>query len=206
MEEMVSSIWKNKDFLWLFTGRTISQLGTSITTFAIPWLLLQLTGSAIQTGIAFAVGFVPYLLLSLPAGVWADQHNRKTMMIIADSGRLILLLSIPLTHLLVGEIPVFLLYAVQAGVSMFSALFDAAYGACLPNIVDRSQLQEGNAALQTGFSMSRIGGPVIAGILISLLGAANTLLFDVASYADLYPHDLFYPRFLFRSIKTKKSD
>ncbi|MBA4544604.1 MFS transporter [Thermoactinomyces daqus] len=183
MEEMVSSIWKNKDFLWLFTGRTISQLGTSITTFAIPWLLLQLTGSAIQTGIAFAVGFVPYLLLSLPAGVWADQHNRKTMMIIADSGRLILLLSIPLTHLLVGEIPVFLLYAVQAGVSMFSALFDAAYGACLPNIVDRSQLQEGNAALQTGFSMSRIGGPVIAGILISLLGAANTLLFDVASYA-----------------------
>ena len=139
-------------------------------------------GSATQTGIAFAVGFVPYLFLSLPAGVWSDRFNRKNLMILADSGRLILLLSIPLVHVLSGETPV-LLYCVQGGISLFSAVFDSAYGSCLPNIVGRSQLQEANAALQTGFSMSRIGGPLIAGILVSLLGTADTLFADVASYA-----------------------
>lgn len=180
--EKATSVWKSKDFLWLFTGRTISQLGTSITTFTISWLLLELTGSAIQTGIAFVVGFVPYLLLSLPAGVWADKYSRKKIMIIADSGRLILLMTIPLIGLFNGEIPVLLLYIVQAGVSLFSALFDAAYGACLPNIVERTQLQEGNAILQTGSSMSQIGGPILAGIIVSMFGTANTLLIDVASY------------------------
>lgn len=180
---MTVSNWRNRDFLWLFTGRTLSQLGTAVTTFTIPWLLLQLTGSATQTGIAFAVGFIPYLLLSLPAGVWADQYNRKTLMILADGARMLLLLAIPLAHLLTGEIPIALLYAVQAGISLFAALFDAAYGACLPNLVDRSQLQQANAALQTGSSLSRIGGPVAAGMLISQAGTANTLMIDVCSYA-----------------------
>lgn len=180
---MTDSIWRNRDFLWLFTGRTLSQLGTAVTTFTIPWLLLQLTGSATQTGIAFAVGFIPYLLVSLPAGVFADRYNRKNLMILADSGRMLLLFSIPLAHLLTGEIPIALLYAVQAGVSLFAALFDAAYGACLPNLVERTQLQQGNAALQTGSSLSRIGGPVVAGMLISLVGTANTLMIDACSYA-----------------------
>ncbi|MDF9530190.1 MULTISPECIES: MFS transporter [Bacillus cereus group] len=180
---MEASIWKNKDFVWLFIGRTCSQLGTSVTTFAIPWLLLELTGSATQTGIAFAIGFVPYLLLSLPAGVWADQYNRKLLMIISDTGRLLLLLSVALTYFIIGDIPIFLLFSIQAGISLFSAVFDAAYGACLPNILDRSMLQEGNSILQTGFSMSRIGGPVVAGFLISIVGAANTILIDVLSYA-----------------------
>jgi len=179
---LASSVWKNRNFMWLFTGRTISQLGTSITTFSIPWLLLEITNSATQTGIAFAIGFIPYLLFSLPAGVWADQYNRKSLMIIADSCRMLLLLSIPLIHLYSGEIPILLLYFVQAGVSIFSAIFDASYGACLPNIINRSQLQEGNSALQMGFSISRIGGPVIAGLLISIFDAANTITLDVISY------------------------
>ncbi|MDG0913422.1 MFS transporter, partial [Bacillus paranthracis] len=136
--------------------------------------LLELTGSATQTGIAFAIGFVPYLLLSLPAGVWADQYNRKLLMIISDTGRLLLLLSVALTYFIIGDIPIFLLFSIQAGISLFSAVFDAAYGACLPNILDRSMLQEGNSILQTGFSMSRIGGPVVAGFLIAIVGAANT--------------------------------
>ncbi|KEO81101.1 MFS transporter [Tumebacillus flagellatus] len=180
---MPASIWKNRDFLWLFSGRTVSQFGTAVTTFTIPWLLLLTTGSGTLTGIAFAVGFVPYLFVSLPAGVWADRFNRKTLMMLADCGRMVLLLTIPAASLSVGHVPIVLLYLVQAGVSLFSAVFDASYGACLPNILERSQLQQGNAALQTCFSMSRILGPVVAGVLISMLGAANTLVLDAISYA-----------------------
>jgi MFS family permease len=179
---MPESLWKNRDFALLITGRTVSQFGTAMTTFVIPWLFLQLTGSGTQTGIAFAFGFIPYIILSFPAGVWADRFNRKTLMIIADSGRLALLLSIPLAHLITGATPLYLLYVIQAGVSGLSAIFDAAYGACLPNIVAPNQLREANNTLQTSMSLSKIVGPILGGVAISWIGAANTILIDVASY------------------------
>lgn len=179
---MPESLWRNRDFVLLITGRTISQFGTAMTTFVIPWLFLQITGSGTQTGIAFAVGFVPYLVVSLPAGVWADKFNRKTLMIIADFGRLGLLLSIPLTHLVTGLTPLYILYVVQAGVSMFSAVFDASYGACLPNIVGTEQLREANTILQTNMSLSKIIGPILGGMAISWIGSANTIFVDVGSY------------------------
>ncbi|TCP59203.1 putative MFS family arabinose efflux permease [Tumebacillus sp. BK434] len=178
-----ASVWGNRDFFWLFVGRTIAQAGTAVTSIAIPWLILELTGSATQTGLAFAVGFIPYLLLSLPAGVWADTWNRKTLMVAADSGRLLLLLLIPLVLWLFGDIPILLLFAVQAGISLLSALFDAAYSACLPNVVQAEHLQQANAALQMGASFSRIGGRVGGGLLIVVFDAANTLLVDVSTYA-----------------------
>jgi len=179
---MPASLWKNRDFALLIAGRTISQFGTAMTTFVIPWLFLQMTGSATQTGIAFAVGFIPYIFISLPAGVWADRLNRKTLMILADCGRLLLLLSIPLTHLVTGVTPLYLLYVAQAGVSGLSAIFDSAYGACLPNIVESEQLREANNTLQTSMSLSKIMGPILGGVAVSWIGTANTILVDVFSY------------------------
>jgi MFS family permease len=69
---MAQPLRKNRDFIVLVAGRTISQFGTAMTTFVIPWLFLQITGSGTKTGIAFAIGFIPYIIVSLPAGVWAD--------------------------------------------------------------------------------------------------------------------------------------
>lgn len=181
-ESIIMSVWKNRDFVLLVTGRTISQFGTAMTTFVIPWLFLQITGSATQTGLAFAVGFVPYIFISLPAGVWADRFNRKNLMIIADLGRLLLLFSIPMTHLITESLPLYLLYAVQACVSGFSAIFDSAYGACLPNIVTSKQLREANNILQTSTSLSRIIGPILGGVAISWFGTENSILIDVCSY------------------------
>lgn len=175
------SVWRNRDFVWLISGQTISEFGSTITAFAIPWLMLQLTGSALQMGLAFAVGFTPYLLLSLPAGVWADKFDRKRMMMIADGGRMVLIISIPLAHW-VGGVSVVQLYIIQAGLSAFAALFDTAYVACLPNVVSKEQLPSANAALQTGMSGSQILGPALAGTFIALFGAENTVIADGASF------------------------
>ncbi|WP_029421569.1 MFS transporter [Alicyclobacillus macrosporangiidus] len=176
------SMWTNRDFVWFISGRTISQFGTAMTTFAIPWLLLERTGSAAQTGLAFAVGFVPYIVLSLPAGVWADRRDRRRLMQGADAGRLVLLASIPLSQAFLGHPPLLLLYAAQAGVSALSAIFDAAYGACLPNLVPPNHLPAANNALQLGSSLSRTVGPVLAGATAGVMGAANTIGIDVATY------------------------
>lgn len=176
------SLWRNRGFLWLIGGQTLSEFGSAISGFAIPWLLLQLTGSALQMGLAYAAGFIPYLVLSLPAGVWADRYNRKHLMMLADVGRMILILSIPLAHLL-GLLTVAQLYIVLALMSTCSAVFDASYVSCLPNVVQREQLPQANSALQAGVSASQILGPALAGTAVAFVGAANTIFADAASFA-----------------------
>jgi len=176
------SLWRNRDFVWLIGGQTVSEFGSAISGFAVPWLLLQLTGSALQMGLVFGVGFIPYLLLSLPAGAWADRYNRKRLMFWADVSRFILIGSIPLAgafHVLfIGQ-----LYVVQALTSAASALFDAAYVSCLPNVVDKNQLQQANSVLQSGASASQLIGPGLAGALVAVLGASTTIAFDACSFA-----------------------
>jgi MFS family permease len=176
------SVWRNRDFIWLIGGQTVSEFGSAVSAFAIPWLLLQMTGSALQMGLAFAIGFVPYLLLSLPAGVWADRHNRKRLMMAADTLRMLLVLSIPVAHAFGALVPAHL-YLVMALMSACNAVFDASYTSCLPNVVGKDQLQVANSALQAGMSTSQILGPALAGTAVGFIGAANTLVVDALSYA-----------------------
>lgn len=175
------TVWRNPDFVWLISGQTVSEFGSAITNFALPWLLLKLTGSAMQMGFAFAVIMVPYLLISLPAGVYVDRWNRKILMMIADAGRLLLILSIPLASTL-GHLGLVQIYAVLAGMGALNAVFDSAYVACLPNVVGREQLREANAGLQSGISASQILGPALAGVMVGWFGTANTLYIDSASF------------------------
>ena len=77
----------NSDFWKYWTGQTISNLGSSITLFALPLLVYKISGSALDLGIASAATFLPYLLFGLILGAWADRVNRKRMMICTDIGR-----------------------------------------------------------------------------------------------------------------------
>lgn len=176
-----NTVWKNRDFRWLITGQTVSEFGSAVSNFALPWLMLQMTGSALQMGLGFAVGFVPYLILSLPAGVWADRRDRRRLMMLADAIRMLLIATIPAAYLL-GMLTVAQLYLVMAGMSACNAVFDAAYVSCLPNVVEKDQLPAANSALQAGVSASQILGPTLAMGLIGFAGAANTLVIDALSY------------------------
>jgi MFS family permease len=178
---MKGTVWKNRDFVLLISGQTVSEFGSAITSFALPWLLLKLTGSAMQMGFAFAVMMMPYLMVSLPAGVYADRWNRKTLMMIADAGRLVLILSIPVASAF-GVLGLAQIYGVLAAMGALNAVFDSAYVACLPNVVGRDELREANAGLQSGVSASQILGPALAGVMVGWFGTANTLYIDSASF------------------------
>src|SRR5437867_6907416 len=82
---------------WKFrVGQTISDLGSSVTMFALPLLVFKLTGSALNLGISTATTFLPYLLFGLIIGAWVDRVNRKQLMIATDIGRALVIASIPL--------------------------------------------------------------------------------------------------------------
>src|SRR5437868_12665109 len=71
------SLWRNRDYLLLWLGNAVSSLGTSCTQFAFPLLMVGLTHSIAAAGLAYSLGQLPYVLLSLPAGSLVDRWPRK---------------------------------------------------------------------------------------------------------------------------------
>jgi len=99
------------DFPRMWVGQTISDLGGSFTLFALPLLVYQLTGSALDLGLMTAVEFLPYPLFGLVLGAWADRVDRERMMILTDVARAATIASIPLLASL-GLLFVWWIYAV----------------------------------------------------------------------------------------------
>src|SRR6266511_5736748 len=152
-------LWRHNDFMRLWAGQTVSQLGSTITREALPYTaILALGASPLQMGLLGAAGAAPLLLLGLFAGVWVDRMPRRPLMIAADVGRALLLLSIPLAYLL-GALRIEQLYLVAALAGVLTVFFDVAYQSFLPTLVEREQLAEGNAKLAVSDSIAEIAGP-----------------------------------------------
>src|SRR5215467_10678962 len=98
------TLWHHPDFLRLWTGQTISEVGTQISTLAIPLLAaVELNASPIEFSLLGVFGFLPFILFALPAGVWVDRLRRRRILIVGDASRAVLLGLIPVlwaTHTL----------------------------------------------------------------------------------------------------------
>ena len=182
MSSRFSGLWQQPEFMKLWIGQTISEFGSRITRDAIPLVaVITLAATPAQMGVLTAIGSLPILFLSLIAGVWIDRLRRRPIMIVADLGRAIILLTIPLAALS-GHLTIGLLYGVVALMSIFSLLFDLAYRSILPSLVAREQLLEGNSKLATTESLAEIGGPALAGLLIQWISAPLAIFFDAISF------------------------
>jgi MFS family permease len=175
-------LWRHADFLKLWSAQTISQFGSQITAIALPLVaVLSLHATAFQVAALSAVDFVPFLLFSLPAGVWVDRLPRRPILIAADLGRACALGSIPvaaaLHHLSLAQ-----LYAVGFVAGTLTVFFDVAYQSYLPALVDRAQLVEGNAKLEVSRSAGQIGGPGVGGLLVRAFTAPYAIVADAASF------------------------
>src|SRR5215207_7828561 len=96
-----TGLWRNADFMRLWLGQTISKFGSHITGVAFPLTALLLLGAGpAEMGLLAAVGAAPALVIGLLAGVWVDRLRRRPILIAADLGRAVLLLSVPLAALL----------------------------------------------------------------------------------------------------------
>jgi len=179
-------LWRNRDFLLLWSGQTVSRLGSQVSNIALPLLVLALTRSPAQFGFIAAGQSLPYLLLSLPAGALVDRWDRKRVMIVCDAARFLSMGSIPLAYA-AGRLEVAQLYAVALVMGLALVFFDAAELAALPRVVPESQLTRAAGLNATAESGAYLVGPGLAGVLIGLArstvpGAALVYLVDSLSY------------------------
>ena len=171
----------NSDFWKYWTGQTISNLGSSVTLFALPLLVYKLSGSALDLGIASAATFLPYLLFGLILGAWTDRVNRKRMMIGTDIGRALIVVSIPLLFAL-GLLTVWWIYIVAFIHATLTICFEAGEFAAIPSLVNQDDLVTANGRIQASYSGASIIGPLLAGVLVTLVPLSALLLFDALSF------------------------
>ncbi|HEY7356560.1 MAG TPA: MFS transporter, partial [Ktedonobacterales bacterium] len=172
------------DFWKYWTGETISNLGSSFTQFALPLLVFQLTGSALNLAISTAATFVPYLLFGLVIGAWVDRVNRKRMMILVDVLMALSIASIPVMYFL--RIPndalVLWIYGVGFVSSTLNIFFSSGEFAAIPSLVDQNDLVTANGRIQASFAGATIVGPLLAGALLHVVPLAALLLIDASSF------------------------
>lgn len=177
-----AGLWRHSDFLKLWSGETISLFGSQVTLLGLPLIaILVLEASAFEVALLTAMDYLPFLLFSLPAGVWVDRLMRRPILIVTDVGRAVALATIPIAYAS-GALTLGQLYAVGFLVGTMTVFFELAYTAYLPALVDRNQLIDGNSKLEISRSAAQIAGPGAGGTLIEVLTAPIAVIADALSF------------------------
>ena len=176
------SIWHQADFRRLWAAHTISEIGSQISFLALPLVAtLVLSASPLQMGILTAASSLPSLLLGLHTGALVDRRTRRPLLLAADIGRALLLTMVPIAWVL-GMLSMPILFVVAFLGGFLTLIFDVAYQAFLPALLDRRHLVDGNSKLELSRTAAEIAGPGLAGWLIHLLTASIVIAFDGGSY------------------------
>ena len=175
------SLRRNRDFMLLWSGQAVSELGSRTAWLAYPLLVLGLTGSPAKAGIVTFANRFPFFLFSLPAGALVDRWDRKRIMLACDAGRLLGAVSIA-GAILIGRasfVQVVVVAAVEGSLTVFVG---PAEFAALRRIVPREQIPAAIAQNEARIYAGTLAGPPLGGFLY---GLARELPFiaDAASYA-----------------------
>jgi MFS family permease len=175
-------LWQHRDFRNLWAAETISVFGSQIDDLAIGFVaILVLEASAFEVALLATLNFAPFILLTLPAGVWVDRLRRRPILISTDFARAALLATVPLAYAF-DVLTLVQLYLVVFLVGACQVFFDVAYQSYLPSLVGRDQIVEGNSKLEISRSSAQVTGPGIAGTLVELVTAPYAVLVDALSF------------------------
>ena len=171
---------RNRDFLLLMGGQYTSAVGSQVSQFAFPLLVLAMTGSAGWAGLAAALVGAPFFFLCLPAGALLDRWDRKRVMILCDVGRALCLGSIPLAFVL-GRLTLLQLCACALVEGCLFTFFDIALSSGVPRVVAPAQVGRATTIESQMRQTSFMLGPVLGGILFGI-GWTLPALVDALSY------------------------
>ena len=172
----------NQAFALFWTGQTVSTLGAQVTAFAVPLLAaITLHASSFQMGLLRAAEFAPFLVFTLPAGVWADLGIRRWLMIATCLVRGAFITIVPVT-VLFGWLHLGVLYLVMFVMGSLKVVFEMAYQTYVPEIVERDKLVNANSKIMMSYALGQSTGPGLGGLMVELLGAPMAVLADASTY------------------------
>jgi len=176
-----SSLWRNSDFRRFFAGQFVTNAGDSLYTVAVLWLVFELSGSTVLTGIANALLLLPWLLQIL-AGPVVDRLPLKPVLVGSQAVQGVVVLTLPLAAA-TGHLSVGVILAVVPALTLATLVMAPMQATLVPRIVDERRLSKANSSLATvtlGLDMmfDALGGAVIA-----IFGATTLFLVDSATFA-----------------------
>ena len=180
---ITTSLWRHADFLKLWAGQTISEMGSVVTRTAVPLVALLVLGAGPwEMALLVVSASLAVLLVGLVAGAWVDRLRRRPLLIWTDAARAVLLFSIPIGYVS-GVLRMEQLYVIMFLEAALGSMFDAAYPAYVPTLIGLEHVVDGNSKLATSSSIAEIGGPGIAGALVQAISAPFAILVDAVSFA-----------------------
>jgi MFS family permease len=179
----VPALLRERTFRRYWSAQTISMFGDQISSIALPLAaVLALHARAAQMGYLTAAVWLPSLLFAVHAGVWADRlGRRRALMIAADAGRAVLLVSVPVCYAL-HQLTLAQLYAVAFGAGALSTLFTVCDGSVSVAIMPDDQYVEGTSLVYGSRAFSFVGGPSLGGLLVQALSAPFAIAADALSF------------------------
>ena len=174
------SLWRNRDYMLLWSGQALSDIGGAISELAFPLLVLAVTHSPAQAGFVAALRALPATLFSLFAGVLVDRWDRKRVMLVCDTGRALSLASIPIAFAL-GHLTVWQLYITAFLEGTLMIVFTLAKTTAISQVVTPVQLTTAIAQEEFVEGTTALFGPPLAGVLYTL-GTMLPFITDAISY------------------------
>jgi DHA3 family macrolide efflux protein-like MFS transporter len=177
---MYARLFRNRNFMALWIGQTISFIGDYFVMLAMPVAVNRLTGSAMMVGLSFMATALPGLLLGPVAGVFIDRWDRRKVMIVSDVMRGLLVLLMLLVH---SAEQIWIYYLVGFLLACTSQFFLPARNAVLPLIVkDADELLAANGLMQIVQTIGFLVGPALAGYSIGLYGESVAFIANSIGY------------------------
>ena len=172
---------RNRDLARLLAGEFISGIGDWLYLVAVLVAVYAESQSAVLLGIVGAARILPYVLLSVPAGIVADRFDRRMVLLVTDVARGVLMLILVVA--VVVDAPTIVIVGLAIVAACFSTFFGPAIAALLPMLVDESDLGPANSAWATLDNVAFILGPALAGILLASGGLEFAFLLNAVSFA-----------------------
>ena len=188
-------------FLLLWAGEFISSIGGGLTSFGLGLYIFQKTGSAADMALLTLLGFLPGLLLKVPAGVLADRYDRRLLMMLGDglSGLGVLFILICMLN---GEAALWQIYVGTTISSVFSALLEPSFTATITDLLTKEQYSKANGLISMAGSSRYLFSPVIAGFLLAVSDIKLILIIDIATFFLT----VVAAAVVRRGLKTKKAE